>query len=651
METGETVYQLSAIDNQKFNNYLETADKLVIVRNWVELKILIDLFGFQIEDLQQIKEKFAFLSMFLDFTILEKRSFIPKDDHYDVFRKQYITTYVPELITIVNQMGEIVNKVPKSFEKAEAWFLGSAIHYYLDSSLESVIYFHICTGLDVPKEALIEDFRIRANKKLAEDRLYNKGSKSIIKKASQRKLTIREAFRELEYNGSRPRLLQYYDNEEEFIESTYIRAVDCLGLSELRPYLQDYIDDISNSYQGDLDQIQSLLYFFNICRSDAIIQNGNSVSLEALLRIFASGSVDKFKPWRVNGYPWSRSAKKVRNVDYIRIACIVVFGWVRIEPKNMNNQIFHDSIEFILRTQLPNGSWPLLSHLKTGELLTTAFAIHALGAAKPIGWQEAATKAKSWLISQLNEVGCWTIQGGPTHHINVFCLEAIRIADSKKVSFAINPNRFITEQRRLSVLPNSEKNTIVLCEGNPDGVQNRQFDALCYSRIFASKYPNVIFYSIGSCEDVKIDKIGVYRALSEIFPRFTVFRVVDRDDLNDVEVKELENNNIKVLSLRNIESYLLDDEVLWKICERNSRPDLYPLLQAKKAESLKMSIEAGYQSDDMKKVAGDLYLYLKNELHLNREGNTKHAFMRDYIAPLITSDMAIYKKLEKDLFN
>ena len=46
-----------------------------------------------------------------------------------------------------------------------------------------------------------------------------------------------------------------------------------------------------------------------------------------------------------------------------------------------------------------------------------------------------------------------------------------------------------------------------------------------------------------------------------------IIKVVDRDGKSDEEIEECNANQINVLGKRHIECYLLDDEILKKLCE------------------------------------------------------------------------------------
>lgn len=191
--------------------------------------------------------------------------------------------------------------------------------------------------------------------------------------------------------------------------------------------------------------------------------------------------------------------------------------------------------------------------------------------------------------------------------------------------------------------------TVVLCEGSPNGNDRKQFDSICYNNIFGNSHPGTLFYSIGGCNDVikETQKMLFIRALS---PKSIVIRIIDRDDRSDDEIEKLNSDHIKVLSRRNIESYLLDDEVLAKWCTTNKQPDkISALLQIRK-DALANSISRGRAPDDLKSASCEICDKGKRLLGLTRCGNDADAIMRDTLAKLITPDMTVYQELEKDIF-
>lgn len=105
-----------------------------------------------------------------------------------------------------------------------------------------------------------------------------------------------------------------------------------------------------------------------------------------------------------------------------------------------------------------------------------------------------------------------------------------------------------------------------------------------------------------------------------------------------------------MLKKRNIEGYLLDDEVLFKWCDVSRHPELKDRIKDIKAQRLHESIERGNSADDLKSAANVICADIKKEFNLTRCGNNGENIMRDTISKIITEDMNIYKQLEQDIF-
>ena len=69
------------------------------------------------------------------------------------------------------------------------------------------------------------------------------------------------------------------------------------------------------------------------------------------------------------------------------------------------------------------------------------------------------------------------------------------------------------------------------------------------------------------------------------------------------------------------------------------------------AEKIAASTARGNAADDIKSASGEIYVELKRILNMTKCGNTKDAFFRDTLAPLITEDTSIYKELEREIFS
>lgn len=192
--------------------------------------------------------------------------------------------------------------------------------------------------------------------------------------------------------------------------------------------------------------------------------------------------------------------------------------------------------------------------------------------------------------------------------------------------------------------------TIVFCEGDPNGKTRKDFDKIIYSTIFADTHPEAFFISGGSCNDIEDIEKTHGEILNTLLKSSRIIKIVDRDDRSSKEVSDLASKGIKVLQERNLESYLLDDAVLKKLCDSVGKPEKYDECLREKNEALTASIGRSNAADDYKSARGDIYNALKKCLTLVKCGNNADTFIRDTLAPLITPDMNVFKKLETEVF-
>lgn len=191
---------------------------------------------------------------------------------------------------------------------------------------------------------------------------------------------------------------------------------------------------------------------------------------------------------------------------------------------------------------------------------------------------------------------------------------------------------------------------VVVCEGSPKvprGSRNQSHDARCYDPIFEAEFPDTRFISGGNASDVATDRFVLTEALGQVVEGVEVIRLIDRDDRSDAEVAEEAARGVRVLSRRNLESYLFDDEVLSELASREGRSERAVAILAEKA---RLVGEGRGAADDLKPIRGELYNICKAVLELTRCGNTVEAFMRDTLAPLVKPEMTVYQQLKKDVF-
>jgi len=184
---------------------------------------------------------------------------------------------------------------------------------------------------------------------------------------------------------------------------------------------------------------------------------------------------------------------------------------------------------------------------------------------------------------------------------------------------------------------------IILCE-------SAGFDADCYNKIFGVHYPETRFIPIGSDQDVEKADENLIPVIQAVAEGAEILRLRDRDDADKAEIEENKEKGIRTLLRRNIESYLLDDEVLTKFCEYHNIPDqIQNLIEARQA-ALKDSIANGKPHDDLKPTAQRVHITARNALSPTPVGNKKIGFMKNHLTPRIQPGMDVYKKLHDIIF-
>ncbi len=181
----------------------------------------------------------------------------------------------------------------------------------------------------------------------------------------------------------------------------------------------------------------------------------------------------------------------------------------------------------------------------------------------------------------------------------------------------------------------------VFCEGEG-------FDAECYKNIFEKQYPDVHFVSLGARENVVKSVTAANLAIGKIAKSVMVIGIVDRDKATCGEIKRNTKKGIRTLSRKTIESYLLDNEVLTKLCEDHGESDkVNDLLKAKQDALDKRKLKP---SDKLKPIVQEIHGAAQNILKSVNLGNNQYSFMMDILASLIQPGMEVYEELHKNIF-
>ena len=226
--------------------------------------------------------------------------------------------------------------------------------------------------------------------------------------------------------------------------------------------------------------------------------------------------------------------------------------------------------------------------------------------------------------------------------------------DKEKILAPVNLSKAIRNKFYEYILGDFSKlilpSCLVLCEGSNIGNKRKNFDCDIYSKIFKDKFKDVDFISSGCCDEI-INADEKFKGLFSLLDSKTkIIRLIDRDDYSDEQICNFKSVGINVLSKRNIESYLFDDEIIHKLFVLYGKLDLFDKYKVDKENILNNSQARDNSIDNLKSVSGEIYVLLKKQLSLTRCGNNVDAFMRDTLASLITPDTNVYKQLEEDIF-
>lgn len=192
---------------------------------------------------------------------------------------------------------------------------------------------------------------------------------------------------------------------------------------------------------------------------------------------------------------------------------------------------------------------------------------------------------------------------------------------------------------------------IVFCEGTPQGRKYKNFDAQIYSKIFGVRYYDTTFVSIGSCNEIEDSSNPSVNVVVDILKHSKVIKFVDRDSKSAEETDELLKKGIKTLLKRHLENYLLDDEIITKLCTQTGHEDKVEECLNIKKKAIQDSVSRGNPSDDIKSASGQIITDIKKVLNINQGGNNTSSFLRDTMAPLITEDTKVFEDLEKQIFS
>ena len=112
----------------------------------------------------------------------------------------------------------------------------------------------------------------------------------------------------------------------------------------------------------------------------------------------------------------------------------------------------------------------------------------------------------------------------------------------------------------------------------------------------------------------------------------------------------MRKEGVRVLSRRNLESYLFDDEVIQALATSVGKADKTEELLVEKERIHAVKIGSGAPRDNLKPGSHDIYVACKKILGLTQYGNDAREFACETLARLIKPGMPVYEELKRDVF-
>ncbi len=186
---------------------------------------------------------------------------------------------------------------------------------------------------------------------------------------------------------------------------------------------------------------------------------------------------------------------------------------------------------------------------------------------------------------------------------------------------------------------------IVICEGSAAKHVNG-FDAKCYNRLFADRYPDTLFVSRGSAGEVVQSK-HLMAILDSVAEAMEVFPLIDRDDMTDNARDQKVAEGTRVLRRRELEDYLYDREVIRTFLTMNQCDDTITDNILKSWDGLMGSQSGPVNTKDITRCLFDT---IRKTSGVPNLGNNREEFALQFLVPALRRTQAVFDELRKDVF-
>ena len=376
--------------------------------------------------IRTIREDCPILGELIDFELVAERLKLLPQFERSSFGVR-LSEFFPELNLVHKTAEKVIFDLPKSVQKTEHWLAPIAREAGADADIEATIYFASQGRTDLVDPSTLRDLWHRVIcYTIARGGLEGKIPKDVFARAKDCTISLNEAADILESGPfGLPRFFSFRDEEEDFIDAAFFRAVEWLNVTGFDRWLKALVRDVSAGPQSGIEHAAAGWGLFHWCRSALALRMAERSGLESWLRALINGPHDQGKPWQVF---FSSDAQPPRFRNYIPLAGIIPFVWNRIRPSNMKGDVVAAANNFLFECQTHAGGWPTYADGSEPCLLATCTAIHGLALSRPRGWHQAVSKAADWVLARQEPGGYWHVSDGPTVMLSVLALDSISLS-------------------------------------------------------------------------------------------------------------------------------------------------------------------------------------------------------------------------------
>lgn len=339
-----------------------------------------------------------------------------------------LTDIAPEVVDVYEACAAAIKGAGgDARERAEAWLWPAAVSAESDGSFEAVVYFASRGESPVTGEEVARRWRAVVYDDVA--RVVERESPQMAERARNGSISLDDAAELLRRNHMTLHLLRHGHSEDQSIDPTFLRTVGWLNIPGFDAWVESAAQWFSAGPDAGVDG-EAALSLFLALRADLALEIAGPDAIQAWIFKFITGGLEKDKPWVE--FDWQNGGRRVR----VAVAAALVFFWQRTRSDAKPPPAITDALALLSSTQLGSGAWPTFSGDADGCILTTCFVMHALGVARPRGFDSLLREAASWLATQQDPFGYWHIQGGPTTVLTVLALDCLSLAaDSPYLTF------------------------------------------------------------------------------------------------------------------------------------------------------------------------------------------------------------------------